>query len=90
MYVHVGNPYYSDACQESSHCNYEAVYTFLGKEEDEADKLRSILAQLEYKYRVDMYVSEGVPFDQHLYWPEKHPQTGEFSAREKMKVMFSR
>ena len=51
---------------------------FVGKEEEEADKLRSILAQLEYKYRVDSYVNEGVPFNQHLYWPEKHPKTGEY------------
>ena len=50
----------------------------IGKEETNADKLRSVLAQLGFKLRVDKYVSEGIPFDKHLYWPEKHPLTNEF------------
>lgn len=63
-------------------------YTFsIGKEEHEADKLQSILAQLEYKHWVDKYVQKGVPFNKHLYCPEKHPN---FSVREKMKGMFWR
>ncbi len=47
----------------------------LGKEEDDADKLRSILAQLEYTYDVKQWVSKGVPFDTNLYVPEIHPVT---------------
>ncbi len=46
----------------------------LGKEDD-ADKLRSILAQLEYTHEVQQWVCKGVPFDTHLYVPEIHPMT---------------
>ena len=40
------------------------------------EKLRSILAQLEYKHQVMSWVSKGVPFNKHLYVPEVHPITG--------------
>ena len=46
--------------------------------------LRSILAQMEYSYRVCYYHDEkGVPFRTHLYVPETHPDTGQgFCERE--------
>ena len=41
--------------------------------------LRSILARLEYLYRVRFYHDEeGVPFRTHAYVPEIHPATGHF------------
>ncbi|XP_065911420.1 uncharacterized protein [Dysidea avara] len=57
-----------------------ARYTFHtwieGKDETKAEKLKSILAQLEYKHQVDLWKSKGVPFKEHLYVPEIHPKTG--------------
>ena len=41
-----------------------------------ADKMRSILAQLDFTYQIHQLESEGVPFQVHLYVPEIHPITG--------------
>ncbi len=47
------------------------------------DKLRSILAQLEFSHRVVQYDKAGVPFCTHIYVPEIHPITGsEYHERE--------
>lgn len=55
----------------------------IGKSETQADKLRSILAQIEYAYQIDYWESEGVPFRTHLHVPEDHPLTGHmFCERE--------
>ena len=63
------------------HIHY-ALY-LLGKTEDLTDKLRSILAQMEYTYRVRYWDSLGVPFRSHFYVPEKHPITDDvFHERE--------
>ena len=51
--------------------------------ETKEDKLRSILAQLEFKYQVLEYEERGVPFRTHLYVPEVHPGSGhEYHERE--------
>ena len=51
--------------------------------ETKEDKLRSILAQLEFKYQVLEYEERGVPFKTHLYVPEVHPGSGlEYHERE--------
>ena len=61
-------------------CKYHSL---LGKDESLLDKLRSILAQLKYKYQIDLWHSKGVPFKDHLYVPEVHPNTGlRFCERE--------
>lgn len=39
------------------------------------EKLRSILAQMDYKYQVDSWDAKGVPFKDHVYVPEIHPVT---------------
>ena len=45
--------------------------------------LRSILAQLDYRYIVQNYESQGVPFTSHLHVPEVHPLTDKmFFERE--------
>jgi hypothetical protein len=49
-----------------------------GKTEDRVDMLRSILAQMEFCYRVCKWDSEGVPFRTHLYVPEVHAITKEY------------
>ena len=41
------------------------------------DKLRSILAQLEFQYHVLKYKKRRVPFRTHLYVPEVHPLSGQ-------------
>lgn len=52
------------------------LYIFdTGKQESKLEKLKSILAQLEYKHQVMLWVSKGVP-NNHLYVPEAHPMTG--------------
>jgi len=55
----------------------------LGKDETKVEKLRSVLAQLEYKYKINDWHSKGIPFKDHLYVPEVHPLTGKgFCERE--------
>lgn len=47
------------------------------------DKLRSILAQLEYSYQVQHWHEQGVPFRTHMYVPEINALTGApFHERE--------
>jgi len=46
------------------------------KDETKAEKLRSILAQLEYAHTVNLFHSKGVHFKDYLYVPEIHPITG--------------
>ena len=54
-----------------------------GKKEDQADQLRSILAQLEFTHTIRTWDDQGVPFRSHLYVPEIHPLTGsEFCESE--------
>ena len=50
--------------------------------------LRSILAQVEYRYCICYYHDEkGVPFRTHLYVPEAHPDTGQgFCKRDEGRV----
>lgn len=53
------------------------------KDETETDKLRSILAQMDYKYSVCRYDDQGVPFRMYLHVPEIHPDSGNvFMERE--------
>ena len=55
----------------------------IGKDETKAEKLCSILAQLEYTYSVNLLHSKGACFKDHLYMPKVHPITGvEFCERE--------
>jgi hypothetical protein len=46
-----------------------------GHTESETDMMRSILAQLEYKYEICRYDRLGIPFRQHVYVPETHAVT---------------
>ena len=55
----------------------------VGKDETRVEKLRSILAQIEYRHQINLWCSKGVPFNKHLYVPEVHPSTGmKFCERE--------
>ena len=54
-----------------------------GKAEGLTDKLRSILAQFEFKQTLKKWEERGVNFRLYLYVPELHPETGEsFCERE--------
>ena len=54
-----------------------------GKDETMVEQLRSIMAQLEYKYQIDTWNDKGVLFKDRLYVPEIHPETKvEFCERE--------
>ena len=55
--------------------NVEIQLIFIGRTESEADMMRSILAQLEYKYEICRYDSLGIPFCQHMYVPETNSVT---------------
>ena len=58
-------------------------FCILGKTEGKLEMVRSILAQLEYRYQILLWTSKGVPFRWHVYVPEVHPITGEaFHERE--------
>ena len=62
---------------------HTALHHSLDKDETTPEKLRSILAQLDYQYQVNTWHARGVPFKDHLYVPEIHPETGmEFYERE--------
>ncbi|XP_065889311.1 uncharacterized protein [Dysidea avara] len=70
---------------------YEIHIWIEGKDETKAEKLRSILAQLEYQYQVNLFHSKGIPFKNHLYVPEVHPITGKgFCEREDESHIFKR
>ena len=51
-------------------------FHYVGKDETMTEKLKSILAQLEYSHLVNLGHSKGLPFKDHLYVPEVHPVTG--------------
>ena len=56
---------------------------YTGIPEDLPDKLRSILAQAEYAYRICEWDAKGVPFRLHANVPECDPITREeFHERE--------
>ena len=40
----------------------------LGKTETKVEKLQSIMAQLEYAYKINQFSSKGIPFKEHMYW----------------------
>lgn len=44
-----------------------------GESETVTDMMRSILAQLEFKYQILEWEKKGVPFHQYIYVPEIHP-----------------
>ena len=53
-------------------------FCILDKEkEDIVDKLKSILAQLEYTHEIRKWQEASVPFHIHFYVPECHPEIGE-------------
>ena len=54
---------------------FSISYTPTGKEETKDNKLRSIVAQMEYRHQIHQWVEKGVPFSTHLYVPEVHPLT---------------
>lgn len=59
------------------------LYIYTGSRETTVEKLRSILAQMEYTYKVQTWDKKGVPFRTHMYVPEVNPITGmEFHERE--------
>lgn len=54
-----------------------------GKTESLEDQLRSIVAQLEFRFVINEWEKKGVPFRTHLYVPEMHPISNEvFCERE--------
>ena len=62
---------------------FKQIMCTLGKKETTVEKLRSIMAQLEYSHQINAWHVKGVPFKYHVYVPEVHPVTGiEFCERE--------
>ena len=65
------------------HEHVPCIYTATGKSESLKDKLRSIIAQFEYQYRIKIWEERGVEFKTYLYVPEVHPETNDiFYERE--------
>lgn len=59
------------------------LYFNIPESETPTETLRSLLAQLEFKYEICKWERLGVPFKTHLYVPETDPITGaEFHDRE--------
>lgn len=62
---------------------YVVINDDTDKTETLTEKLRAILAQWEFTHIVREWQRKGVPFRDHLYVPEIHPDTGvEFCERE--------
>ena len=60
-----------------------AYLSYIGEDETRIQQLQSILAQLEFKFKVCQWEHSRVPFHQHIYVPEIHPITGQkFHERE--------
>ena len=58
------------------------------EEESEAQKLWSVLSQLEYTFTVRQYDTKGMPFCTHLHVPGVNQITGEvFCEKEKIQLM---
>lgn len=53
----------------------ESCFSIIGRKEDLCDKLRSILSQLKYAYKICIWEDDGVAFKTHFYVPEVHPAT---------------
>ena len=82
---------YIQGCVMNNLCLYHTIYTcIIGKDETEPEKLRSILAQLDYRHQVNYWHAQGVPFKNHLYVPEIHPETGMGFCEREDEVMFLR
>ena len=63
---------YIQGCVMNNLCLYHTIYTcIIGKDETEPEKLRSILAQLDYHHQVNYWHAQAVPFKNHLYVPER-------------------
>ena len=62
------------------------IYT-LGQTEEMVDQLRSILAQLQFKYEIEQYEAKRIPFSTYLYVPEEHPETKSIFMNEKMRLI---
>ena len=65
-------------CYTSANNNYVVTWhhlNYAGRSETETDKVRSILAQLEYQFLIESWEGKGVPFKSHLHVPEVHPIT---------------
>ena len=59
------------------------VTCLLGEDETTVNKVRSILAHLEYTHQIRKWNDSGVPFRTYIYVPEVHPLLGtEFHERE--------
>lgn len=64
------------------------IRSSIGVKEDDDAKLRSILAQFEYKQLVEYWEKRGVPFATYFYVPETHPITQtEFHERDDAHVL---
>lgn len=56
---------------------YKISWKFhIGISENLTDKLKSILAQLEYEYQINMWEAKGVPFKTHMHVAEVNLTTG--------------
>ena len=78
---HINHHSYNDfKCAHCVHISafFKYVHTLCCAEwptETDEDKLRSILAHLEYSHQVLEYDKAGVPFRTYMYVPEIHPVT---------------
>ena len=57
-----------DDVLESTNCPCRIFYSMssIGKKETRADKIRTIVAQMEYSYQIRKWTDSGVPFTTHL------------------------
>ena len=57
------------------------------RDETMEEKLRSILAEMDYTRTVQKWDDQGVPFRSYIYVPEVHPITNTIFMRRRTKVM---
>jgi len=62
------------------HYKFSLCFSYVivsGQDESVAEKIRSILAQMEYQYQICEWEQKGVHFHHHIYFPKIHPITNQ-------------
>ncbi len=82
-YHHWKSGRYENSMECMVNINFLFHLYFIDEDEGLVEKLRSILAQLEYSHEIKEWDKKGIPFSQFFYVPEVHPETSQhFLERE--------
>ncbi len=86
-YHHWKSGRYENSMECMVNINFLFHLYFIDEDEGLVEKLRSIVAQLEYSQEIKEWDKKGIPFSRFFYVPEVHPETSQHFWNEKMKLM---